>query len=114
MLRVERVDVRAIQDVRDMIMGAKKRTCGLCDDTYSVSKLYRHAAFDGMDICNSCLLALHEIEQYGIKEEDEFIRLEEYVGYKLKDEGMMCPGSWYARSVELKEEAVIMEDIYTD
>ncbi len=120
MLQAQRVDPRDIQDVGDMIMGTKKqlpsekfRKCDLCGAMTMIINLGFHDRFPDIEICTECLLALRKIEQYGIDEEDEFIRLEEYVDYKLKDEGMMCPGGWFARLLELKDKAVEMEGIYT-
>lgn len=116
MLQAQGIDMKDIQDVRDMMegteMGAKKRTCGLCDRDYPIIELFQHRDFKGIEICEGCLQAIEKIYQYGVNTDDEFIRHEEYVDYRIEG-GQMCPGSWFARLLELKEEAITMEGIYT-
>lgn len=85
----------------------EKRTCGLCDRDYPIYKLLLHEDFKGIEICEDCSKSLGQIYKYAIVEEDEFIRLEAYVDYRLKDDGMMCPGMWFARQKELKAEAAL-------
>ena len=83
----------------------KKRKCGLCERLYPVGDLFLHRDFGEIEICKGCIVALKEIEEYGIKEMDDYINLEEYVDYR-EDSGMLCPAAWLSRLRHLEDERI--------